>query len=115
MVDKSRQNYSKEEDEKLLEHVSKHGKNSSSLKTFSKDFGRSFSSLDNRIRRLESANEYDTNNEPRVWEFGEDEKLVIYMFKLKNIKPANISSIKDTIPKDFEEIAKEFKRSTGSV
>ena len=37
LVDKARQNYSKEEDEKLLEHINKYGKSSSSLKSFSKD------------------------------------------------------------------------------
>ena len=115
LVDKSGQNYSKEEDEKLLEHINKYGKSSSSLKSFSKDFGRSFGSIRRRIYRLESTNEYDTNNEPRAWEFEEDKKLVNYIFKLKSIKSANISSIKDTIPKDFEKIAIEFKRSTGSV
>ena len=115
LVDKAGQHYSKEEDEKLLEYANKHGKDSSSLKSFAKDFGRSFSSLYNRIRKLESANEYDTNNEPRAWEIEEDEKLVNYIFKLKNIKSTNITSLKDATPKDFEEIAKELKRSTSSV
>jgi len=115
LVDKAGQHYSKEEDEKLLKHVNKYGKSSSSLKSFSKDFGRSFGSISRRIYRLESGNEYDTNYEPRAWEFEEDEKLVNYVFKLKSIKSANISSIKNTIPKFFEEIAIEFKRSTGSV
>jgi len=115
LVDKAGQHYSKEEDEKLLKHVNKYGKSSSSLKSFSKDFGRSFNSISRRIQRLESANEFDANYEARAWEFEEDEKLVNYIFKLKSIKSANISSIKRTIPKDFEEIAKEFERSTGSV
>ena len=111
LVDKARQNYSKEEDEKLLEHINKYGKSSSSLKSFSKDFGRSFGSISRRIYRLESGNEYDTNYEPRAWEFEEDEKLVNYVFKLKSIKSANISSFKNASLKDFEEIAKEFKKA----
>jgi len=115
LVDKKRQKYSKEEDEKLLECVNKHGKDSISLKLLSKELGRSFDSVSKRIRLLESTNEYDTNNEPRAWEFEEDEKLVNYVFKLKSIKSANISSLKDTTRKDFEEIAKEFERSTESV
>merc|ERR1711899_408979 len=76
LVDKTRQLYSKVEDEKLLEHVNKHGKSSSSLKAISNDIGRSFSSIKNRVRKLESANEFDTHNEPRAWEFEEDEELV---------------------------------------
>merc|ERR1712223_1145081 len=115
LVDKKGKHYSKEEDEKLLEHINKHGKNSSSLESFAKEFGRSFYSIRSRIRKLESANEYETNNERREWEFEEDEKLVNYIFKLKSIKSANVNSLKDTLPKDFEEIAIEFKRSTGSV
>merc|ERR1712223_2362333 len=115
LVDKKGKNYSKEEDEKLLEHINKHGKSSSSLKSFSKDFGRSLKSISKRIWNLESSNEYDTNNEPRAWGSEEDEKLVNYIFKLKSIKSANVNSLKDTLPKDFEEIAIEFKRSTGSV
>ena len=115
LVDRSGQNYSKEEDEKLLEHVNKHGKDSSSLKSFAKEFGRSYDSVRTRIRRLESANEYETNNARREWEFEEDTKLVNYIFKLKSIKSANVNSLKDTSPKDFEEIAIEFKRSSKSV
>jgi len=115
LVDRSGQHYSKEEDEKLLEHINKHGKDSNSLESFAKEFGRSFYSIRSRIWRLESANEYETNNEPRAWEFEEDEKLLNYIFKLKSIKSANIASIKDATRKDFEEIAKEFKRSTNSV
>ena len=109
LVDKTRQLYSKVEDEKLLEHVNKHGKSSSSLKAISNDIGRSFSSIKNRIRKLESANEFDTNYEARAWQFEEDEKIVNYVFKLKSIKSANISSLKDTIPKDFEKIAIKCK------
>ena len=52
LVDKSGQNYSKEEDEKLLENVNKYGKSSSSLKLFSKDFGRTIGSIRSRIKRL---------------------------------------------------------------
>jgi len=115
LVDKSGQHYSKEEDEKLLEHVNKHGKSSSSLKAISSDIGRSLKSISYRIQRIESSNEYETNHEPRAWEFEEDEKLVNYIFKLKSIKSANITSLKDTPQKDFEEIAIEFKRSTTSV
>merc|ERR1712223_841692 len=115
LVDKKGKHYSKEEDEKLLKHVNKHGKSSSSLESFAKEFGRSFYSIRSRIRKLESANEYETNNERREWEFEEDEKLVNYIFKLKSIKSANVNSLKDTLPKDFEEIAIEFKRSTSSV
>ena len=115
LVDKARKNYSKEEDEKLLDHVNKHGKDSSSLKSLSKDCGRSFDSIRQRIRLLESANEYDTNSEPRAWEFEDDEKLVNYIFKLENIKSANISSLKISSRRDFEEIAKELKRSTSAV
>ena len=117
-VDNVGKYYSKEEDEKLLEYVNKYGKSSTSLKSFSKDFGRSFSSIRHRIRKLESANEYDTNHELRAWEFEEDETLVNYIFKLKNIKSANdISHIsyKDTAQKGFIEISKTFMRSTGSV
>ena len=99
----------------MLEYVNKHGKSSSSLKSFSKDFGRSFGSISRRIYRLESGNEYDTNNKSRAWEFEEDEKLVNFFFKLKNIKSANISSLKISSRRDFEEIAKELKRSTSSV
>jgi len=116
LVEKAKgQRYSKEEDKKLLDFVNAHGKSSSVLKSLSEDFGRSFYSIDNRIRKLQSANEYDTNNEPRAWELEEDEKLVNYIFKLKSIKSANISSLKDITPKDFEKIAIEFKRSTQSV
>ena len=115
LVNKSGQHYSKEEDEKLLEHVNKHGKSSSSLKAISNDIGRSLKSISYRIQKIESSNEYDTNNEPRAWEFEEDKKLVNYIFKLKSIKSANITSLKDTSQKDFEEISKEFKRSTQSV
>ena len=115
LVEKSGQHYSKEEDRKLMDHINKHGMNSSSLKALAVDFGRSYVSIRQRIKRLESANEYETNHERRAWEFKEDEKLVNYIFKLKRIKAANISSLKDTIPKDFEKIAIEFKRSTGSV
>jgi len=64
---------------------------------------------------LESANEYETNYEPRGWEIEEDKKLVNYIFKLKSIKSANVNSLKHATLKDFEEIAIEFKRSTGSV
>jgi len=99
----------------LLDHVKKHGMNSSSLKALAVDFGRSYVSIRQRIRRLESANEYETNHERRAWDFEEDKKLVNYIFKRKSIKSANISSVKDTTQKDFEEIAIEFKRSTGSV
>jgi len=116
LVDKVKgQRYSKEEDKKLLAYVNRYGKSSSVLKSLSEDFGRSFGSIDKRIRKLESTNEYDTNHEYRAWEFEEDEKLVNYIFKLKSIKSANSSSLKDTIKKDFEEIAIEFKRSTPSV
>ena len=116
LVDKTKgQRYSKEEDKKLLDHVNEYGKSSSSLKLFSKDFGRSFNSISDRLRKLESANEYDTNHEPREWKFEEDEKLVNYVFKLKSIKSTSITSIKDTTLKDFEDFAKEFKRSTKSV
>ena len=45
----------------------------------------------------------------------EDEKLINYLFKLKSIKSANITSLKEPIPKDFEEISIELKRSTASV
>ena len=117
-VDNGGKYYSKEEDEKLLEYVNKYGRSSASLKSFSKDFGRSVHSMKKRIRTLESANEYNKNHESRAWEFEEDETLVNYVFKLKNIKSANdISHIsyKDTAQKGFIEIAKKFMRSTGSV
>ena len=115
LVDKKGQRYSKEEDEKLLEHVNKHGKSSSSLKAISNDIGRSVNSIDSRIRKLESNNEYNTNNEPRAWEIEEDEKLLNYVIKLKSIISTDITSLQHTTQKDFEEIAKEFKRSTQSV
>ena len=115
LVDKTGQHYSKEEDIKLLEHINKHGKDSSSLESFAKEFGRSFHSIKRRIRKLESTNEYDTNYKPRPWEFEEDEKLVNYIFKLKSIKSANVNSLKHATLKDFEKIAIEFKRSTQSV
>ena len=115
LVDKAGKHYSKEEDKKLLEHVNRYGKSSSVLKSLSEDFGRSFNSIVGRIRILESTNECDGNNERRAWEFREDEKLVNYVFKLKSIKSANISSIKDTTLKDFVDIAKELKRSPTSV
>ena len=117
LVDKAGQHYSKEEDEKLLECANKHGKDSISLKLLSKELGRTFSWIRKRLRLLESTNEYDTapDNKPRAWEFEEDKKLVNYVFKLKSIKSANISSLKDTTRKDFEKIAKEFERSTESV
>merc|ERR1712156_624555 len=51
----------------------------------------------------------------REWEIEENKKLVNYVFKLKSIKSANITSLKNPSLKDFEEIAKEFKRSTQSV
>jgi len=115
LVNKKGQYYSKEEDEKLLDHVNKHGMNSSSLKALAVDFGRSYVSIRQRIKRLESANEYETNHNPREWDFEEDKKLINYIFKLKSIKSENITSLKITAQKDFEEIAIEFKRSTGSV
>ena len=115
LFDKKGQRFSKEEDEKLLDHINRYGKSSSVLESLSEDFGRSMISIYHRIRRLESANEYETNHEHRAWEFEEDEELVNYIFKLKIIKSANITSLKETTLKDFEEIAKEFKRSTVSV
>ena len=83
LVNKKGQYYSKEEDEKLLDHVNKHGMNSSSLKALAVDFGRSYVSIRQRIKRLETTNEYETNHERRVWELEEEEKLVNYVFKLK--------------------------------
>ena len=112
---KKGQHYSKEEDKKLIDYLNKYGKGLSTLKSLSKVLGRTYVSIRQRIKKLESSNEYETNHERREWEFEEDEKLVNYIFKLKSIKSANISSLKDTTLKDFEEMAKELKRSTQSV
>ena len=53
LFDKTGQNYSKEEDEKLLDHINRYGRSSSTLKSFSKELGRSFDSISSRIRKLE--------------------------------------------------------------
>ena len=102
LVDRARQNYSKEEDKKLIDHVNKYDKSSISLKSLTKDFGPSLNSIRSRLRKLELANEYDTIHKPWAWEVEEDKKLVNCVLKLKSIKSANVSSLKDTIRKDFE-------------
>ena len=68
LVDKSRQHYSKEEDEKLLEHVNKHGKDSNSLKSLAKEFGRSLNSIDRRIRLLIESNDRPNSFESNLSE-----------------------------------------------
>ena len=79
-IDKKGQHYSKEEDKKLLDYVNKYGKSLSTLKSLSKDLGRTYVSIRQRIRRLESANEYETNNERRAWEIEDNNKLMYYIF-----------------------------------
>jgi len=107
--------YTPEEDRKLLEHVNTHGKSSISLKLIAESLDRSYDSVRSRCAKLLSENEYETNTDPKHWDYEEDEKLVNHLLEVKKINPNNVSLLLNVKISDFKDIAPEFQRSTGTV
>ena len=108
--------FSPEEDRKLREHVRVNGKTKKSMEIIAKILERSLASVQKRCLKLLSSNEYDTIKGINTdWDYAEDEKLVHNIFKLKKIKPSNLSSLMDVKKAELRDIAPEFKRSTDAL
>ena len=101
-VKQIRRHFTPEEDQKLLEHVNKHGKSTNSLKYIAKTLDRSINSLSSRCSRLLN-NDYVPNTDGRRYTPEDDQKLLEYV--AENGKTQ--SSLKG--------IAKILDRSIGSV
>lgn len=86
------------------------------MEIIAKILERSLVSVQKRCLKLLSSNEYDTIKGINTgWDYTEDEKLVNNIFKLKKIKPSNLSSIMDVKKAELRDIAPEFKRSTDAL
>ena len=109
-VKPTRRSFSPEEDQKLLEHVSVHGKGHNSLAEIAIILNRSIASVKSRCFKLLS-NKYEASTGRKRWSYEEDEKLVEFVFKQKQIKPSNISCLMDMTQTEFIDIAPDMKRS----
>ena len=107
--------FTQEEDQKLVEHVNKHGKSKSSLKDIGKTLDRSYNSVISRCRKLLSDNEFETNSGQKQWDYAEDKKLVDFVFKVRKIKPSTVSCLNDIKESEFKEIAPDLQRSTHAL
>ena len=85
--------FSPEEDKKIIEHVNIHGEDKESFEDIAKILGRRIKSVRERCLRLLSENEYETNSDIKEWDFAEDEILINYIFKLKEIDSINIFTL----------------------
>ena len=107
--------FSPEEDQKIIEHVKIYGEDKESFEIIAKILGRPINSVRERCYRLFSANEYDINSDSKPWDYTEDEKLINFVFQLKEIDSHNVPSLWEIKKSEFSEIAGELKRSTESV
>merc|ERR1719367_1942315 len=79
--------FSPEEDEKILDYIKVHGRSDKSFQTITNELGRgSKSSVQRRHDKLVSKNEFETNATRKNWELDEDQKVIDYIIKLKDIK-----------------------------
>ena len=107
--------FSSQEDQKIIEHVSIHGKDKESFEDIAKNLGRPIYSVRERCSRLLSENEYETNSDMRQWDLAEDKILINCAFKLKDIDSSNIFTLWEVNKSEFREIAVELKRSSLAV
>merc|ERR1712223_974171 len=104
-----------EEDKKILEYIKVHGRSDKSFQTITYELGRgSPSSVQTRHDRLVSENEFEINTIRKYWELDEDQKLIDYIIKLKNIKDDGCDQLEQVKLNDFIDIGKELKRSSQS-
>merc|ERR1712223_1935887 len=104
-----------EEDKKILEYIKVHGRSDKSFQTITYELGRgSPSSVQTRHDKLVSKNEFEINTIRKYWELNEDQKLIDYIIKLKNIKDNSCDQLEQVKLNDFIDIGKELKRSSSS-
>ena len=113
-LEKYKKHFTPEEDQKLLEHVSVHGKTQKSFKDLGESLDRNWVSIRCRYYRL-SKNKYDTKTNFKSWDYDEDEKLVNHIFQNRKIASNDIASLMIIKPSEFKDIAEDMKRSTGSL
>ena len=106
--------FSPEEDKTILDQIEQHGKTPECLRDIAKELDRSLSSIENRSIRLLSSNEFETNPKKRDWELVDDEKLIEFVIKRKQIKTKDAISLEDVKLSDLTDIASEMKRSSSS-
>ena len=114
-VKRIKRHFTPEEDQKLVEHVNKHGKSTTSLKDIAKTLDRSYKSVYRRSSKLLSNNEFETNSDPKEWDYSQEKKLVDFIFKVRKIKSNNVSCLVDIKLSEFKEIAPELQRSSQAL
>jgi len=106
--------FSPEEDKTILDHITLHGKTRKSYADIAKKLDRSLRSINDRSTLLLSTNEFETNSIRRNWKLLDDEKLIDFIIKLKQINAKDVSSLEDVKPSDLTDFASEMKRSSES-
>ena len=108
--------FSPEEDKTILDQIVQHGKTPECLRDIAKELDRSLGSIERRSVRLLSSNAFETSSLDwkRDWDLMNDEKLIEFVVKLKQIKTKDVISLEDVKPSDLTNIASEMKRSSSS-
>ena len=112
--------FSPEEDKIIREHVDQHGRDNNSLRKLAAILNRSstkgsIESIRKRHVRLISENEYETSGVPAAWKLEEDETLIRYILKLKQIKDKHDVNLIENISRpEFSGCSKALKRSNES-
>ena len=108
--------FSPEEDEKILDHITHHGKTQKSFGDIANELGRSVASVQHRSIGLLSSNEYEINTRwnSRDWEMVDDQKIIDLVIKVKQIRRKDFFALEDVKPSDFINVGSEMKRSSQS-
>ena len=106
--------FSPEEDQKILDYVAKNGRSEKSYKELAKDLDRSVNSVRLRCSRLLSSNEFESNNKSKGWELDDDEQLINFVIKLKEMKTKDVSQLETVKPSELIDIASKLKKRSSS-
>jgi len=107
--------FTPEEDQKLLEHVTLHGRTQKSLKDIAETLDRQISSVTNRCKLLRSKTRNEINTNLKAWDYDEDKILVDRIFQDRKITSNNIAALMIIKPSEFKDISEDIKRSTNSL
>ena len=107
--------YTPEEDQKLLEYVSVHGRTYKSFKDIAEALDRPIKSVSNRCYSLMSKTQNEIKTNPKAWDYDEDKKLVDHIFQSRQITSNNIAALMIIKPNEFKDIGEYMKRSTNSL
>ena len=103
--------FSEKEDEMILNHIERNGKDLDSLANLTKLLGRgSPQTIRNRVEYLVSGNV----RKLKTWKLVEDEEMMQAIFKIERVNPRDITSLESVVFRDFKIVSQKLERSMGS-